>query len=909
MTLLFTLFLPGTSRSLDVVSFEGREKVNACFSYDLVVHIPAEDPHAFEASAFDQAAELRLPRLLATSAPPASVAPASAPPVSSAASSGGSRRVAGVLDRVTWLGQHAHDALAFRLRLVPRLGRLKRRRMSRIFQDVTAAEVIDRVLDLHGVPRRWALGRALPRRPYCVQHRETDYAFVRRLLAEEALFFFFEDPMGTRPEELLVLADSTSVYADVPGGARLVHRPSSGAGALSRDEHHLWHTTLRRDARATSALIREYDYEHPRMVYSSAADSGALPAFTASAIRPVEPSPDLRDRPAVHYEHHGDYERAEADRTAGRQLLEQLRVGSVVLRATSACRRLSPGHRFVLAEHEHASLDVAWVLRAVEHRGRAPASGATADGGLTYENHLTAVPVSTPLRPAPPRRAPTQVAETALVVGPVAHEVHTDELGRIKVQFHWDLEGTYDEHSSCWIRVAQAWAGEGFGAQFIPRVGMEVLVTFLGGDVDRPVVTGCLYNAAQPPAFQLPHASVTSGIRTRSSPGGEGHHELSFNDAAGAERLTLSSQRDMNLASRRDLDTSVGADRVTRVGGDDRLDVSGDRHVATGGAARTEIGGARETEIQATDTLTVAEDRTTRVGGLESATWQGGATFESGRSCVLVVRDNLSVVVGAGQSAAQTHVDGTYAVAATGGLSLLSQETITLRVGSSVLEIADGAITLKAPVIRLQASEQLTAEGNGPRLSLGDDAELVAKTVQLFSEKARLELDRDAILKGDKVLLNCTSRDPQAEAARGEVKKKPFRVQLTDVDFEPYARKHFVLRAGPARIEGETDADGHASAEIPEDARLVDLTAWLDTYPTGRRRSWQIQVASLPPAETPAGALQRLSNLGYFKGAPAEALTEDGRSALRWFQKDHDLDETGNLDPATAAELTKVHGG
>ena len=439
----FGLTIDGLSEPLLVASFDGREAINKPYSFALVVHTTLADPRAFEAAVHDRAAELALSATLPNA-----------------------RRVAGVVDRTEHLGVRDLDKQVFRLRLVPRVGRLSRRRASRVFQDMTTLEVVDDVLGSHRVERRLSVNRKLPKRAYCVQHRETDLAFVTRLLAEEGLLFYFEDPAESGRPETLVIGDDVPAYADIPGDPTLRFREGSDGAALKREEHHLRAVSFQRTLRPGAALVRDHDYHRPRTRIASAAAGPKHLPRADPGIAPIDPAPALRERNDLFYEHQGDYEEVDADRPSGKILLEQVRSRAALLRADGICRRLAPGHRFTLADHDLAADCPQWVIATVRHRGQAP---ERARGGEVYTSTLEAAPALTPLRPRPPRRGPHLGPETAVVVGPAGQEVYTDELGRIKVQFHWDLHGERNERSSCWIRVAQAWAGDGFGAVFLPR--------------------------------------------------------------------------------------------------------------------------------------------------------------------------------------------------------------------------------------------------------------------------------------------------------------------------------------------------------------------------------------------------------------------------------------------------------
>ncbi len=856
---------------LRVLSFSGREAVSRLFAFDVTLSVAGADEVALPDALLGQPAHFSM------------------------VLSECSRVISGIVSRVAFGAVTARGVHTFKIRISPSLFRLKKRVNTRIFQDESINDIISHVLDEHKIDHRFSLARTYPIRSYCVQYEESDYDFICRLLSEEGILYFFQEP-ETHPTDSyrpspVVFCDHARLLPNIMGKPILRFRPEMPG--MTPEEDHLFSFSNEQKAQSNTVRMRHYDFRRPRTEFKGRAQKAGIPS-------PI----DLDV-----YNHHGEYDEPDAHDAFASLYLEQIRRKVMVAAGTSACRRLAPGYRFGVTEHDYSALNREYSLISVHHRGKASGVyGMADDGPSTYSAEFQCIPSDITLRPKRPKRRVYQAMETATVMGPAGKEVHTDEYGRIRVQFHWDPKAN-PEQSSCWVRVSQAWAGEGFGVQFIPRIGMEVLVSFIGGDLDRPVVTGCLHNAAMPPPFQLPDRDVMSGIKTRSSPGGAGAHLLSFDDKAGSEKVTLSSFRNLELASRQEMSVQTGNDRTTHIRGDDHETVEGDVHRKVKGMEAQEFEGARETTVRGQETLYVDEGKTEHISGLTSSVWEGGAVFKSERSYALSVRDHLSIAVGSGSSTAQINVAGNCFLGTTKAISLVSEEKIILRVGSSTLEIEPDSITLNAKTIQIKG-ENVVAEGDGPRLSLSDEAELVSKKIAFFAEKARIELDTDAIVKGSKVLLNCSSRDPK-EPDKEEKKKetKPFGVELTDADFEPYANKHYVLAAGGERIEGETDGSGKIQHDIPKDTELVDITLWIDEYPTGKRKSYQIRVKALPPANTPEGAMERLSALGYYEGAPQPELTEEAKSALRWFQKDHELDESGELDDKTASELEKVAGG
>jgi type VI secretion system secreted protein VgrG len=492
---------PYESPALAVLSFRGREAISRAFSFEITVAAsPEVDSATIE------------PDLLGRPACLTMQAGASAP-----------RLVRGVVAAVSALSVAHGGRGVYRLRIVPALWVLKKRTTSRIFQDKTVPEIVAAVLDGAGVSYALCLiGKYRPR-TYCVQHRETDFAFVERLLAEEGIFYTFDHGGPDAKTETVALSDSARLYPAIDGDAALAYRPHDGVAGMALGERHVQRFELGRSLRPTSVFRRGYDFRRPALALEA---EGKL-----SDLGGGEPT-----RAEV-YEHHEEDEEPNVRQETVTAELEQHRANVEVGHGESGCRRLVPGARFTLCDHDLGRLDREYVVTDIKHTGWDPQ--AAAQGQAVYANTFECVPATVAARPRRPARALQQVTETALVVGPEGQEIYTDEYGRVKVQFHWDREGRRDERSSCWIRVSQAWAGSGWGFEFLPRVGMEVVVTFLGGDVDRPLITGCVPNAINKPPFRLPEHKTQSGIRTQSTPGGDGFNELMFEDLKGLEQINL----------------------------------------------------------------------------------------------------------------------------------------------------------------------------------------------------------------------------------------------------------------------------------------------------------------------------------------------------------------------------------
>ncbi len=421
--------------ALTVLSLRGREQISRPFSFELTVAASADvDDATIERDLLGRRACLMM-----------------------RAGASGPRFVRGVVASVAGHSAvHGRRAI-YRLRLVPALWLLKKRTTSRIFQDKTVPEIVTAVLDEAAIPRALRLLDQHRPRTYCMQYRETDLEFVERLLAEEGIFYTFDHGGPDGDAEIVSFGDSAHVYPPIEGDAELVYRPHGGAGkALS--EHHLERFERRRSLRPTSVLRWGYDFRNPAQTLGADANLEDL----------------TRGEPArgEAFVHHKEDEEPNVLTGAVNAELAQLRARVEVGRGASGCRRLVPGSWFKVCDHDLGRLDGEYVVTQIKHEGRSPESAT--EGQAVYVNTFECVSKDVAARPQRPARALQQVTETALVVGPDGQEIHTDEHGRIKVQFHWDRAGKRNEHSSCWIRVSQAWAGSGWGFQFIPRVGMEV---------------------------------------------------------------------------------------------------------------------------------------------------------------------------------------------------------------------------------------------------------------------------------------------------------------------------------------------------------------------------------------------------------------------------------------------------
>jgi type VI secretion system secreted protein VgrG len=827
----FSMWVGAPDRSLTVVSLRGSEGISRTFSFVVRV-LAGEASEGGEASLAGKPAELRI------------------------AHAGGSahRVVRGVIASVRRESRTGARGLrVLELRLVPRFWLLKKRVTSRVFQDTSVPLVISRVLEAAGVPSASRLVRPHAARAYCVQYQESDHDFVTRLAAEEGLFFWFEPAPGPAGgDEVVVFADDAAGYATIAGPREIRLREAAGASLVEPDEVSVF--SLRRAVSSDAVLLRDYDFKRPLLdlradappspasaLLSTAVEvagaiaTAAAPAPVAGAIvtaLQAGPKPGPQGDLGV-YDHRGEYEEPEVDPTRAAVHLEQHRARLDVGEGASSCRRLAPGHRFHLEVDTAHALSGDYVITSLRHKGYTPelATPGTvrAEGRRpTYTNRFTCVPSTVPARPPRPARRRDSVLATAVVVGPPLEEIHTDPYGRIKVQFHWDLDGRLDGFSSCWIRVAQSWAGASWGSQFIPRVGMEVIVSFLGGDQDCPIVTGCVYNATHPPPFALPTNKTRSGLRTESSPGGKGHNELSFQDAKGHEQIYLHAQRDLVevVESRHDLE--VRGNESIRVVGSQHVDVTGKRAETieaddarlVRGSASVTIEGSRLDVVRGSSDRRVEGELATRSGS-ERRRVDGRTEITLGDDVTVRAEGCHTTVVGKADQKRSfvVHVEGPATISSSETVEIAADKSLVLRCGRSFIKISDDKIEIASPSV--------SAKGDGSSLSVGNDelrlnagaAVVSAKSALIKTPDASLSMKSDVQVDGKRILFNSPDkvRDPVEDKAPPRTT-----IQLKDQAGKPLGYERFVVTLDDgSEVSGVLDKDGKCEIDLAGPGSIV----------------------------------------------------------------------------------------
>jgi type VI secretion system secreted protein VgrG len=621
------------------------------------------------------------------------------------------------------VGVNVDRKLALRIHVVPALRLLAQALGSRIFQDQTVPEILKAVLE----PALGAFERQLdvealststteyPKRDYCVQYRESLFDFVSRLMEEDGIAYYFK---VSGDKEVLVLVDQSSgdpnaafPEAEIidPDASRMVPIITDRPDLADRDS--LRHFDWIQPLRPNQVVVRSFDWK----TFAPAGEplQATVPAEAPSPLRRWYV--DSPARKAVDEQAGADpkssFDGTAIDEPSAEALrryelfASQTKLG----RGRSNCVGFSAGARFTIDDRSFSLVEgLELLLTRLTHQGEAPGTEASgqSDGGR-YENAFECIPVAHGFRPPRVTAAPKiHGPQTATVTGSGGEEIHTDKHGRIKVRFHWDEHHPLDDTASCWVRVAQMWAGPSWGTWFVPRVGMEVVVEFLDGNPDRPLVTGCVYNSANPPPYPLPDEKTKSTIKSSSSKGGGGFNEFRFEDAKGAEEIFLHAQKD--------LDEVIGNDMSTSVGHDQTLGVDNDR-------TKT---------VKGHETITVKKDRMTAIDGSESTTIKGSVNT--------IIEGGANKGKGTDPSALGMGVD------VTGEYNIKASSKLTVTVGASTLVMDTSSIALTT-------SSKLTLTVGGSSITLVPAQIDVASATVIAAGgpgASVLKLDGDADLEG-----------------------------------------------------------------------------------------------------------------------------------------------------------------
>lgn len=557
-------------------------------------------------------------------------------------------------------------ASMYHAEVVPWLWFLTRRSDCRIFQGKTVPQIIEEVFRHIGFTdfEFAQLKGPFEKREYTVQYGETDFNFVSRLMEHEGIFYFFRHEAS---RHVMVLSDNNGAYKPCKN-AQVRY---SGSQAFAEIDNDLTAWEHLYEFRSGQVAFADYNFETPQ---------APVPSKERTLVQ-------LSGNSALElFDYPGDFlDKGGADRRARIRMQEE-EVPHNLVRGGSKCRSFGPGATFTVASHSVSEEEgKAYVITAVRHSASAGSyvtSDSTPEG---YHNEFECIPADTVYRPTRETpRALVRGPQTAKVVGPPGEEIHVDKYGRVKVQFPWDRYGKSDDVSSCWIRVAQEWAGQGWGAMHIPRIGQEVIVDFLEGDPDRPIITGRVYNAEQTPPYKLPDNKHFSGLKTNSTKGGAGFNELRFDDTKGEEQIFIHGEKNLDIRIKNDAFTLIKRDQHLIVENNDLALVKQDRHTQIERDQVTKIGRDRHLTVAGNEAAKVAGSQSNKIGGDVIEVYGGNQSTQ--------VTGNLYL------SAMQAVIE------ATAGL--------TIKCGGSSIVLDAAGVTIKGPVVTVDGG--LTKINSGP---------------------------------------------------------------------------------------------------------------------------------------------------------------------------------------------------
>ena len=585
-------------------------------------------------------------------------------------------------------GDDTTRAALYRATLVPKLWLLTRSAELRIFQNMTVPEIVEKVLKKFEITDyELKLQGNFEKREYCVQYRETHFNFISRLLEEEGIFYFFEHNADNHK---LIIANSSQANVPCPGQSTASYLIEG----ITPDDDTISSLENIQMILPGKYMLSDFNFETPNN------------SLNVNIPGKYKLGPGDREI----YDYPGGYTTMAPGNALVKVRMEEKEAQITTVRGGGKCRSFTSGYRFTLINADRSEMNnKEYILTSVAHT---ISQSAQAGGDFDYGNSFCSIPADVPYRP--PRVTPKPVVQgtqTAIVVGPPGEELWPDKYGRVKVQFHWDREGDNNEHSSCWIRVSQLWAGTGWGAMYIPRIGQEVIVDFLEGDPDCPIITGRVYHATNMPPYNLPAEKTKSTIKSNSSPGGGGFNELRFEDKKGNEEIFLHGQKDWTIQILNNKNQTIGHDETLDVGHDRTKEVKNNQSETIGVNKTITVGKNHTESIGENASIDVGKNETISVGENVSIVIGKNFTEDIAEKSDTTVGKDKSIQVGKNSS---TSVGENMVIDVGKKLNITAAEQITLTTGSSSITMKkDGTITIKGKDITLNGSGKINAKAGG----------------------------------------------------------------------------------------------------------------------------------------------------------------------------------------------------
>jgi type VI secretion system secreted protein VgrG len=635
----------------------------------------------------------------------------------------------------------------------------------KIFQDKTVPQIYEEVVKQYGfTDYQLKLSGTYEPWEYCVQYRETDFNFLSRLLEQEGIYYFF---LHAADKHTMVLADAPGQHTKQPGYEKVPYYPPGGTDT-QRERDYLESWVWTKSVQPGSFATTDFDFEKPRK---------SLSGSSTIERKHSQASYEIFDYPA-------ELSKLEASQTeaTAKIRIEELQASYLIAHGHGTAAGLGTGFRFELSNFPRKDLNIEYLITQGTYTLTVDSYETGTASGEEFAVAIEAIDAQTPFRPD--RRTPKPVvqgAQTAIVVGKAGEEIFTDKYGRVKVQFHWDRYGKQDEKSSCWIRVAQVWAGKSWGAIHIPRIGQEVIVSFLEGDPDQPIITGRVYNGDSMPPYGLPANATQSGIKSRSSKGGgeANFNEIRFEDKKGSEQFTTHAEKNQDVTVENDEVVSIGHDRTETVGHDETITIGNNRTEKVGvnemitiGSNRTETVGANETisiagsrtiTVSKTESATVALQRTHNVGINETISIGVAQEINVGAAQTITVGAVQATTVGASQSnnigtsrAVTVGTDQTVSIGAGATMNIGADEARSVTGGRGTTIGKDDSLKITNNLV-IDAGDSVTIKTGDACIMMKKDGSITIKGKDIVidgSGKIDVKASSDVTIKGSKVGVN-----------------------------------------------------------------------------------------------------------------------------------------------------------
>jgi type VI secretion system secreted protein VgrG len=656
---------------------------------------------------------------------------------------GGKRHFNGHVTRFA-IGAHRGRHHGYQAIVRPWLWFLTRTTDCRIFQELSVPDIVKKVFDDHSVADfEFKLFRSYRKWDYCVQYRESDFNFVARLLEHEGIYWYFEHSDG---KHKLVLVDSQSAHNPIEREGTLPY--CEDPAMVPPDTEYVSNWSFSRAVRTGKAVLTSYDFERP--------STGLL------VDKDKTRSYELSDYEMFDYQ--GDYIQSADGRQLAEDRMDELQTRFQLLQGSSNGHSIEVGRLLKLSRHPRDDQNAEYLITNASVRAQVNAYESGGSGGGDYQCDFSAIPSGQQFRPQRATPKPfVQGPQSAVVVGPSGEEIFTDKYGRVKVQFHWDRYGKKDEKSSCWVRVSYPWAGKNFGAVHIPRIGQEVIVDFLEGDPDQPIIIGRVYNAEQMPPWDLPANATQSGILTRSSKGGayDNANAIRFEDKKGSEQLWIHAEKNQDIEVENDETHSVGHDRTKTVDHDEIVHVKHDRTETVDNNETITIGVNRTESVGSNEVISIGSNRTEDVGSNETISIGANRTESVGADESVTIGSNRTVTVGACktetvalQRTRAVGVNESVAIGAAQEIAIGAAQIVTIGAIQSVSVGASQSIDVGAGrTVSVGAALSTSVGANETRKVSGDRGTSISGTESTNVGKGmKLEIAEDCVISVGKKL-------------------------------------------------------------------------------------------------------------------------------------------------------------